>query len=290
MVSRVVYGTAIAVALFSGSATSPVNGQSLNLPGPAVFGARPQVGDPDYLSIGPGKVRLAFTRGGRLLDLKPAWNAGQSLISGGGFIAFGTDADGRVIELVNTSLGNLKVRKETRNIPVCYEGMSGGFRAPSPAADDDSDGKTDEDRADGIDNDGDGKIDEDFAAIGDEMVVTEFGSDGLGAVFHQECYAWSLPHIDGVVMVSLELENRGVEPLYGVRLGVLLQIRGPFSFSQSTRITKVSREHSFPVPRWVSSAGGGSLALVALSADDRPGDWLGGYVPVAEDLGASVRA
>jgi len=47
-------------------------------------------------------------------------------------------------------------------------GAVGGQRFPWPGADDDSDGREDEDALDGLDNDGDGLIDEDFAAVSDQ--------------------------------------------------------------------------------------------------------------------------
>ncbi|MEE9269435.1 MAG: FlgD immunoglobulin-like domain containing protein [Candidatus Krumholzibacteria bacterium] len=264
--------------------------QNVNLPGRSVIGKRPQAGDPEYLTIGPGKVRLSFTRGGGLLELTPTWTTGRSLIGGGGLIAFAAGPDGELIELVNTSLSDLAVKEETRDLPTGYEGMAGGFRAPSLDPDDDHDGRANEDRLDGVDNDNDGKIDEDFAAIGDEMVVTEFASGASGAslFFHQECYAWSLPNIDGAVMVSLQVRNDGTEPLYDLRLGALLQVRGPFVFSELT-IAPVGSRSS--VACWVSTTeGAGSIALVAMPERGRDTGWLGGYAPVAKDFSMAVQA
>jgi hypothetical protein len=285
---RLAAWAAVAVLCLAGT----VLAQSVNLPDRSVFGNRPQAGDAEYLTIGPGKLRLSFTRGGRLLELTPAWTTGRSLIGGGGFIAFAAGPDGKLVELVNTSLGDLVVKEETRTIPPAHEGMAGGFRAPSLDPDDDHDGRANEDRLDGVDNDNDGKIDEDFAAIGDEMVVTGFGSNtslsGTHLFFHQECYAWSLPNIDDAVMVSVQVRNDGAEPLYDLRLGALLQVRGPFAFSELA-MTPVGSQSSATC--WVgTTSGAGSVALIALPEHSRDTGWLGGYVPVAKDFGTAVRA
>ncbi|MFQ5511354.1 MAG: FlgD immunoglobulin-like domain containing protein [Candidatus Krumholzibacteriia bacterium] len=285
---------AVAAILTVAALATLATAQGLFLPTRPGHGSRPQAGDPDYLEIGPGKVRLSFTRGGRLMDLVPAWTAGRSVIGGGGFVVFAAGPDGELVELVNTSLGDLAVGESTRGTGVCHEGMAGGFRAPSLDPDDDHDGRADEDRLDGVDNDGDGKIDEDFAAIGDEMVVTGFAGEvpfpGGELVFHQECYAWSLPHIDGAVMVSLYVRNEGVEPLHDVRLGTVLQVRGPVSFSQPVMEARLPGGVAAWIPCWKSSAaGGGSILLVALPARGRGNGWLGGYVPVAGDFAAALR-
>jgi len=89
-------------------------------------------------------------------------------------------------------------------IYIIYEANSnspGGVRFPRPA-DDDKDGKIDEDPLNGIDDDGDGRVDEDFAGISSQMFSCEYTDDQeaakntysdhspLGLYVHQESYQW----------------------------------------------------------------------------------------------------
>jgi hypothetical protein len=94
------------------------------------------------------------------------------------------------------------------------DGAENGQRGFSSRADDDQDGRTDEDRLDGMDNDGDGRIDEDFAAIGDAMVAVHLqqrGSDQAGA--QVEYYHWSTACLRSVVFLNVrggdEVRTRG---------------------------------------------------------------------------------
>ncbi len=186
--------------------------------------------------VGPGKVRLAFTRDGRWLEFMPSWNGDQPLFHEGGLLVFAKDSEGRLSTIVNTTESGIRVSEHASKIRYCTEGVKGGFRAPSPEPDDDRDGRVNEDRLDGIDNDSDGKIDEDFAAIGDEMITTCYFAPGIGGsgaqlAFYQEAYAWSLPHIDGTIMVNLWIKNIGSESLDDVRIGAFVEKDGPFYFS-----------------------------------------------------------
>src|SRR5262245_11805390 len=80
-----------------------------------------------------------------------------------------TGVDGRAPGEFRPGLSNLDRIYETR------EGALGGARAPAPNADDDRDGKVDEDWLDGRDNDHDGRIDEDFAAVSNQEFFCEYG-------------------------------------------------------------------------------------------------------------------
>lgn len=99
--------------------------------------------------------------------------------------------------------------------------MRGGARYPSIQPDDDNDGRIDEDPWDRVDNDGDGEVDEDFAAIGDEMTVAIYGTRGDAAItVRQECYAWSLPHIDGMTASTIVVTNDGAHALLRAHIGI----------------------------------------------------------------------
>ncbi len=98
----------------------------------------------------------------------------------------------------------------TRFCATAREGDRRGRRGFAGGADDDGDGRRDEDRLDGRDNDGDGAIDEDFAAIGHEMAVW-FGALGQ-TMRHLELYHWTYPTVAG--LVALEYDHDGVaEPI-----------------------------------------------------------------------------
>ncbi|MBU8869729.1 MAG: hypothetical protein KOO60_02530 [Gemmatimonadales bacterium] len=82
------------------------------------------------------------------------------------------------------------------------EGIQGGRRGEPTRADDDGDGRVDEDPLDGRDNDGDGHVDEDFAAISDAMVVVDIG----GGAKHVEFYHWAYSHLMSAAFFSLSGE------------------------------------------------------------------------------------
>jgi hypothetical protein len=162
------------------------------------------------MSIAPAGMWTFGARGGRLLLEK------------GGTAVYTTDGEGNLVELLNTA-GGTKSLLPAGGVNMVQEGAPGGMRYPSTRADDDNDGKIDEDPLDRADNDRDGKIDEDFAAIGDAMAVVKYGSAAGGAItVRQEVYAWSLPHIDRMVASTLVIRNAGLVVLPGVRVGVTL--------------------------------------------------------------------
>ncbi len=240
--------------------------------------------------IAPGKVHLTLTRDGRWLDFMPSWNDGRSLLSIGGFFVFAEGPDGRMVEVANTVTGEIHVSENATRIRKCCEGTRGGFRAPSPDADDDRDGRVDEDRLDGIDNDNDGLIDEDFAAIGDEMVATcyftpKIRETGVQLAFHQEVYAWSLPHIDGTVMVSLRIKNIGEKALENVRIGAFLEKEGPFYFSKWVLSLPDGRASALVCEDLYGTNVG--LVLNPGGGSD-PGMWSGGYVEAPTNASAVV--
>ncbi|MCZ6765446.1 MAG: T9SS type A sorting domain-containing protein [bacterium] len=231
------------------------------------------------VSIGPGKVKLELTRDGRWIGLTPVWGDGRTLLSRGGVFVIAEDAGGSVVEFVNTVRENdMRSSLQLRS----FEGATGGFRAPSLQPDDDRDDRIDEDRLDGVDNDNDGRIDEDFAAIGDEMWVSEYEFDDgdRRLSFHQEAYAWSLPNIDGVIMLSIWVRNTGPYPLRNVRTGVNFFKNGPFLFSDrdiesSTSGNEVSARGRVLI---ANERDGASVAILLLpAADGEHVDWLTGY-------------
>ena len=81
---------------------------------------------------------------------------------------------------------------------VVSEGVGGGHRGFSSRADDDMDGRIDEDPLDGRDNDQDGKIDEDFAAISDAMVAVHLSSGNV----QMEYYHWGHPSLVTAVFLN----------------------------------------------------------------------------------------
>lgn len=111
-----------------------------------------------------------------------------------------------------------------------FEGATGGNRYPGPA-DDDKDGKIDEDWLNGVDDDGDGKIDEDFAAISKQMFSCWFRDDypqsvqrypehtPLHLMVRQESYQWDDPKFYNFVGAEYKIKNDGVESIEDVYIG-----------------------------------------------------------------------
>jgi hypothetical protein len=182
--------------------------------------------DEEALSAGPGRAQFSFTPAGRWLRF--GTRDGRALIGRGGFIVLGRDGNGAMTELLDTRTNDQRVLATSRGLEPAHEGVTGGRRYPQNGANDDGDRYVDEDRLDGRDNDGDGRIDEDFAAIGDEMVVTDYTAGPAGEPdleIHQESYAWTLQHIDGVVITRVTVRNDRPVPIEGVRLGAVFARR-----------------------------------------------------------------
>jgi len=91
------------------------------------------------------------------------------------------------------------------------EGAPGGHRGLSDQADDDHDGRTDEDPADGRDNDGDGAVDEDYAAVGETMVVVDRGTADQAR--RLEASHWSLPHLSEALVLRWRTAADAAEPV-----------------------------------------------------------------------------
>lgn len=111
-----------------------------------------------------------------------------------------------------------------------YEGIEGGKRHPTPA-DDDKDGRIDEDWQNGVDDDGDGLIDEDFAAIGKQMFTSWYTDDHpLAAVrnpehtplhlfVRQESYQWDDRQFWDFVGVEYKIKNYGRDIIEDIYIG-----------------------------------------------------------------------
>ncbi len=112
-----------------------------------------------------------------------------------------------------------------------FEGTRGGNRLPSPAADDDNDGRIDEDPLNGFDDDGDGKVDEDYAAISNQMFRSTYRDDlpesfansadhqALNLYVEQESYQWENDRVDDFVGVEFTVYNIGEQTLEDFYLG-----------------------------------------------------------------------
>ena len=112
------------------------------------------------------------------------------------------------------------------------EGSDGGKRRPHPHADDDGDGKVDEDRLDGYDNDGDGLVDEDYAAVSRQMFTSMFSDfepqasaiypnhNPLQIMVRQRSYQWDANAFDDFVAVEYQVTNVGGNILSDVYVGV----------------------------------------------------------------------
>ncbi len=120
---------------------------------------------------------------------------------------------------------------ELDHIYQTREQATGGARRPSPNADDDRDGKIDEDWLDGRDNDGDGRIDEDFAAISNQMFFCEYRDIDpniklanpehapLEVLVQQSSLCWEAPLTDDFIAFDFKIINTGFNPLADVFVG-----------------------------------------------------------------------
>jgi FlgD Ig-like domain len=179
--------------------------------------------DGKVVCVSPGRVAFAVAPNGSWKFFGPT-NEG-SFIEKGGVVVYAQAESGAETELMNGS-GGARALLSAPIEPV-KEGARGGARDPFPRPDDDYDGNIDEDPLDRVDNDNDGRVDEDFAAIGDEMAVALYGPKNGVVEVRQELYAWSLPHVDGMVAtaVSVRATNATLE---GVRVGFLVEPAGDF--------------------------------------------------------------
>jgi hypothetical protein len=122
--------------------------------------------------------------------------------------------------------------QDTRDIMYrAAEGARNGDRLPSRSADDDHDGKMDEDWLNGYDDDGDGKIDEDFAAISKQMFSCQYTDNQpiatqqfpqhnpLNIHVRQESYQWEEDRYDDFVGMNFWITNIGNDALQDVYIG-----------------------------------------------------------------------
>ncbi|HVP37701.1 MAG TPA: hypothetical protein VMS93_00810 [Candidatus Saccharimonadales bacterium] len=143
-------------------------------------------------------------------------NSGVEYLFYSGLWIAGKDKDGiRRNDEYDELRGELADFAKTRH---AYEGIPHGARG----ADDDADGKVDEDFLNGKDDDGDGLIDEDYGAISPDMWCTEmldytpealsdptYGEPhvALGLRVQRSSYAWSTPGGSDFVGVHWEITN-----------------------------------------------------------------------------------
>jgi hypothetical protein len=107
-----------------------------------------------------------------------------------------------------------------------------GARLPEPDADDDRDGRLDEDLLNGRDDDGDGLIDEDFGQLASQMMtctmhdniglVRELYPDHLplGITVVQHAAAFAENEFEDIVIFDFEIANTGLKPVKDVYLGM----------------------------------------------------------------------
>ncbi len=186
-----------------------------------VLGAAPGVAADSSLRLSPGRVTFTMKSNGEWTGF--GVRGERPLIERGGVVLYSSRPGNTLLDERATTLrGGMRGAQATSE--TLFEGMRGGVRYPSLQPDDDNDGRVDEDAWDNADNDNDGQVDEDFAAIGDEMTVSIYGTRGDQAItVRQECYAWSLAHIDGMVASTLVLTNTGSKPVPHARVGIELE-------------------------------------------------------------------
>ncbi len=117
-----------------------------------------------------------------------------------------------------------------------------GRRLPDVGADDDGDGRIDEDFLNGWDDDGDGQIDEDFGQIASQMMTcTMFDNTPLGREIYpdhiplgvavvQRAASFFQDDFEDIVILDYEVSNVGVDEVKDVYLGMYvdcdIQVRG----------------------------------------------------------------
>ena len=207
--------------------------------------------------------------------------------------------------VVSTTSYALEFRPGNGFFDVMYEtkeNATGGKRLPSPNADDDGDGKTDEDPLDGHDNDNDQKADEDFAAISDQMLTARFNDMDpdilnfipdhvpLGLEIVQNTMAW-LPKLnENLIGFDYKIINAGVDTLTDAYVGffadfdigrhargaVSLDDRSGFWEGLVTPATDPAKEIPVSVGYMLDADGDngeseGSIGIVFLHVDDPHG-------------------
>jgi len=256
------------------------------------------VRDKGVRDVAPGRVTLRMSETGRLMGFGVSDAGGDNwLVERGGIVLFARDED-RTVELLNTMRSDATVLARTQGLAKVKEGAVGGTRFPSSKPDDDGDGSIDEDRLDGIDNDNDGRTDEDFAAVGDEMIVTAYQrtiDDNTSIEIYQECFAWSLHHIDGMVAMRLVVTNTGKRDLESVRIGNVFdvldgQVMRPLSLGDTRRDEWQNAGDRLRANGMIIGGSKSSFAAMLFAPSDRKSNpsWINGVAGAEGDLEAIV--
>jgi hypothetical protein len=138
------------------------------------------------------------------------------------------------VPAVSTGYPETELYPSDSPLDVIYrtsEGAKGGGNYPG-RADDDGDGRVNEDWLNGSDDDGDGRVDEDFAAIGNLMYMCRY-SDAeevarqvwpehapLGVEVRQETFQWSEKQLYNFVGVHYSVRNVGDDILENIYTGI----------------------------------------------------------------------
>jgi len=160
----------------------------------------------------------------------PAGSGVEYLFAGG--IWVGAEMNG--IESVSTGYPETEFYPGTEPEDIIYrsyEGAPNGNHYPS-AADDDGDGRADEDWLNGVDDDHDGRIDEDYAAFGKLMFSCRYRDDEklsrmawpehtpLGLEIRQETYQWGDVDYRDFIAVHYGVKNGGYDYLSNIYVGI----------------------------------------------------------------------
>jgi hypothetical protein len=180
-------------------------------------------------------TNLGFFGSASVVEIGAGWRGGEYLYQSGLWIgAVGSDSEPHVSQTYYNNLELLPDRAATWTIRESYEGISGGVRVGQlglEAADDDGDGKVDEDFQNGLDDDLDGKIDEDYEAIGQQMFSCMYKDDTpeavqlnpdhypLGLLIKQRSFQWSTSGLNEFVGIDFELINNGEQRIREIYLG-----------------------------------------------------------------------
>ncbi|MBU2502352.1 hypothetical protein KJ682_13550 [bacterium] len=162
------------------------------------------------------------------------------------------------------------------------EGVPGGLRGFAAGADDDRDGRVDEDPLDGLDNDQDGLVDEDFAAIGDTMGAMRLQRAGLQ--FRQEIYRWAYPHLQPAVFLNI-VPDPGADGIARLRL----EAAGPWVEAdvRATRHSLAGKAGSWGGQAMVTTSGTGTGSEEDGACAAGSETWLGVMILNEMDAGGS---
>ena len=121
-----------------------------------------------------------------------------------------------------------------------------GARLFEPDADDDGDGRVDEDPLNGLDDDRDGLVDEDFSQLGNQMFTCTMTDNTLLAQeaypdhvpmnleIVQTAFAWELDTVDDFVVIAYDITNVGTSAVEDFHVGMLVDCDiGPRTLAES---------------------------------------------------------